>query len=132
MATNLVKSSSRDVRRVHTLINSSELRFLCELLQFPGDDRAAREEHRETWADIVIENEKLQLLAKLAMVALLRFLEHREIIVEFLFRFECGAVNTLELRILFVAFIISAGEAGELECADVSSAHDVWASAKID
>src|SRR2546430_17344263 len=66
------------------------------------------------------------------MVALLRFLQHREVVVEFLLCLEGGAVNALELRILVVAFIISAGEAGELERADVSGAHDMRAGAKID
>ncbi len=49
------------------------------------------------------------------MVALLRFLEHGEIFVEFLFGFERRAVNALELRIFFVAFVISAGDARESE-----------------
>ena len=66
------------------------------------------------------------------MVALLRFLEHGEVVVEFFLRLKGGAVNTLELRILLVAFIISAGQAGELERADVSCAHDVRAGAKVD
>src|SRR5207302_6753783 len=66
------------------------------------------------------------------MVALLRFLEHGEMLVEFLFRFEGGAVNALELWVLFVVFIVSARDAGKPEGADVSSAHDVRAGAKID
>ena len=43
------------------------------------------------------------------MIALLRFLQHREVIVEFLFGFERGAVNALELRIFFVALVVRAG-----------------------
>src|SRR6185436_9986203 len=42
-----------------------------------------------------------------------------------------GAVNALELRILLVALVISAGDAGELERADVARAHDVRAGAEI-
>ena len=66
------------------------------------------------------------------MIALLGFLEHREIIVEFLLGFECGAVNALELRILFVAFVVSARHVRELERADVSRAHHVRPGAEID
>src|SRR5436190_24212044 len=66
------------------------------------------------------------------MVALLRFLEHRKVIIKFLPRFEGGAVNALELRIFFVAFVVSTRNAGELERADVSSAHDMRPCAKID
>src|SRR2546428_13492635 len=65
------------------------------------------------------------------MVTLLRFLEHGEILIEFLFRFERGAVNPLQLWILFVAFVVSACDIGELERADVSGAHDMRSGAKI-
>ena len=66
------------------------------------------------------------------MIALLRFLQHREVVVEFLFGFERRAVNALELRIFFVAFVIRAGDGGQLECADVSRAHHVRPRAEID
>src|SRR5207302_1894546 len=87
---------------------------------------------RKTWADVIVENEEFQFASKLAMIALLRFLEHGEIIVEFLFRFERGTVNALELRILFIAFVIGARDVGEFERADVSRAHHVWPRAEID
>ena len=82
--------------------------------------------------DVVVEDEQLQFASELAMVALLRFLEHREVIVEFLFGFERRAVNALKLRICFVAFVIRAGDVGELERADVSRAHHVRPGAEID
>src|SRR5437764_4122268 len=66
------------------------------------------------------------------MVALFRFLEHGEIFVELRLVLERGAVDALKLRILFVAFIISARHAGELERADVSGAHHVRTGAEID
>ena len=65
------------------------------------------------------------------MVALLRFLEHGEVFVELGLVLEGGAVNALKLRIVFVAFVVSARDAGELERADVSCPHDVWAGAEI-
>src|SRR4051812_4081563 len=65
------------------------------------------------------------------MVALLRFLEHGEVFVELGLVLEGGTVNALELRIVFVALVVGAGDAGELERADVSRAHDVRAGAEI-
>src|SRR5438874_10353065 len=65
------------------------------------------------------------------MVALFRFLEHGEIFVELSLVLEGGAVDTLKLRVLFVAFVVGAGDAGELERADVACAHDVRAGAEI-
>ena len=66
------------------------------------------------------------------MVAFLRFLQHGEILVERGFVFESGAVNALELRVVFVAFVIGAGDVRELECADVARAHNVGPGAEID
>src|SRR6476661_9467048 len=65
------------------------------------------------------------------MVALLRFLEHGEVFVELGLVLEGGAVNALQLRIVFVAFVVGAGDAGQLERADVAGAHDVRAGAEI-
>src|SRR6184192_1508881 len=127
-----VQALTRDVRRAHALITSRELSFLGELLQFLRNDRAPREKHGQAWADVVVENEKFEFLAKLSMVALLCFLEHGEVIIELLFCFERGAVNALKLRIFFVTFVIGARHVGELERADVSRAHDVRPGAEID
>src|SRR5207248_7161772 len=102
-----------------------------QLFQFLSDDRAARQEHREPWTYIVIKNEKLEFAAKLAMIALLRFLEHGEVVIQLLLRFERRAVNPLQLRILFVALVVRAGDVGELERANVSGAHHVRAGAEI-
>ena len=113
-------------------VTGGELRFLGEFLQFFDDRRAARQPKRQTGADIVVEDEKLQFLAELAMVALLRFLEHGEVFVELRLVLEGGAVDALELRVLLVAFVVGAGDVGELERADVSRAHDVRAGAEID
>src|SRR5207253_2302828 len=88
--------------------------------------------HWQTWTDVVVQNKNLQFAPELAMVALFRFLDHREVFIEFLFRFEGRAVNALELRILFVAFVIRAGDAGKPEGADVSGTHHVRAGAEID
>ena len=127
-----VQAFARDVRREDALITGGELGFFRQLFQFLGNHCAAREKHRQPRADVIVEDEKLEFAPKLAMVALLRFLEHCEVIVEFLFGFERGAVNALELRILFVALVVRARDGGQLECADVSRAHHVRPGAEID
>src|SRR5947208_12829838 len=66
------------------------------------------------------------------MIAFLRFLEHREVIIEFFPGFERGAVNALKLRICFVALVIRAGDTSQLESADVSRTHHVRTRAEID
>src|SRR5205807_9994028 len=95
MSALFVQTLACDVRRADALVAGSKLGFFGELFQFFRDGRASRKKHRQTWSDVIVENEKLQFAAKLAMVAFLCFLEHGEIVVEFLFRFERSAVNAL-------------------------------------
>src|SRR5436305_1619064 len=66
------------------------------------------------------------------MVTLLCYLQHREVVIELLFCFERRAVNALELRIVFIALVIRAGDTSELESADVSRTHHVRTRAEID
>src|ERR1051325_3100064 len=129
---NLVESSSCEIDCSDSLISSREFRFFRKLFELFNDCGAARKPQGQTWPDILIDDVNFEFLPELAMVALLRFLEHREVIVELLSSFECGAVNALELRILFVAFVVGTGDVGELERADVSGPHDVRAGAEID
>src|SRR5947207_11104326 len=127
----LVQDLARDVRSADALITSRELSFFCKLLELFGDHRAARQEHRQTWANVVIEHKELEFSPKLAMVALLRFLLHREELFEFFFCLKRSSIDSLELWILFVAFVIGAGHVREFERADISRAHHVRARAEI-
>ena len=72
----------RDVRGADPLITGGELSFLGQLFQLLDEGGAAREPERQAGADVVVESEKLEFFPKLAMVALLRFLEHGEVFVE--------------------------------------------------
>src|SRR5207248_5712064 len=114
MTTLSVKSVPRYLWSADTLIPGSELGFFCQFFEFFDNDRAAGQKHRQTRPDIVVEHEKLEFAPELSMVALLRFLEHRKVIIKFLPGFEGCAVNALELRIRFVAFVVRARNAGEL------------------
>ncbi len=66
------------------------------------------------------------------MVALLRFFEAGEVLGQLLLRKERRAVNALELRILFVALPVGAGDGKQLERLDFRRAGDVRAAAEID
>src|SRR5579885_2407950 len=132
MAAFSIQAFARDVGRADPLITSRKLRFSRELLQFFGDHRAAGEEHWQAGTHIVVEDEQLQFAAQFTVVALLRFLEHGEVVVEFLFGFERRSVNALELRIALVPLVIGAGHTGELERADFARARHVRSGTEID
>ena len=62
----------------------------------------------------LLNAEEVQLLAQQAMVALGRFFEARKVGVQLFLREERRAVDALQLRILFVAQPVSAGQVGQL------------------
>jgi hypothetical protein len=62
-----------------------------------------------------LDAEQIQLLAELAVVALLRFFKLVEVLVELLLREPGGAVNALQLLVLLVALPVGAGDREQLE-----------------
>ena len=59
--------------------------------------------------------EEVELLAELAMVALLGLFELLEVLVQILLGEERGAVDALQLRVVLVAFPVGAGDGEQLE-----------------
>ena len=74
----------------------------------------------------------LQLLAEHAMVALLRLFELVQVGVEVLLVEEGGAVEALELLAVGVVLPVGAGDAEQLERADLAGVRDVRAAAQVD
>ena len=83
-------------------------------------------------AGFVLNAEKIEFLAELAMVAALGFLELVQIFVEFFLLDEAGAVDPLHLRIFFLALPVGAGDVHQLERLDASGGRNVRAAAEID
>ncbi len=76
--------------------------------------------------------EEVHLAADLAMVALLRFLDAMEVVVELLLVAPGGAINALQLRVLRVTTPVSARNLGQLErCADLRRRHEMRAAAEV-
>ena len=79
-----------------------------------------------------LDAEKIELLAQLAMVALLGFLELGEVFVEFLLGEPGGAVDALQLAVVLVALPIGAGDGEQLERLDLGGRRQVRAAAEVD
>jgi len=110
-----------------------ELGFLCEASRVLSIRTVPfGQPERQAGADVVIEGEQLEFAPEFAMVAFAGLFEHREVGFELGFVFESGAVDALELRILFVALVVGARDLGQFECPDVAGAHDVGAGAEVD
>ena len=132
MAGSQVHFFFRDVRRFHAHVTGSEFRFFREFFQFLGNRRAFGQPERQAGPDIFrINDEQPHLRADLAMVPAFGLLQHVEVGLHLGLVLEGGAVDALELRIAFVAFVVGAGHVCELESADVAGAHHVRPGAQI-
>ncbi len=63
----------------------------------------------------LLNAEKIQLFAQLAMVALLGFFELVEVLVQIFLAEERRAVDALHLVVLFIALPVGAGDGKQLE-----------------
>jgi len=87
---------------------------------------------REPGPDLLGDGEELELLAKHAMVALLRLLLAGDDRVQLRLVFRDDAVDALEHLVLLVAAVVAAGDAGELDDADLAGTLDVRPAAHLD
>ena len=81
---------------------------------------------------LVLHVEKVELLAELAVVALLGFLDALDVRVELLLVGPCGAVDALQLLVLRVATPVRAGNAGQLERLEEARVRHVRTAAHVD
>src|ERR1700722_7638047 len=103
------------MRRVDELIATTETLVAHPVFHDLANDCAFRVPEDEAGAGELLNAEQVELLAQDAMVAARGFFKAGEVRVEILLREESCAVNALELRILFVAEPIGAGETGDFE-----------------
>ncbi len=107
-----------DVRRVDELVAGFLVPAARVVLHHAADRAALRVEHGEAGADLVGEREEVELLAELAVVALLRLFDAVEVLLERGLRLPRGAVDALQHRALLVAAPVRARDLGELERAE--------------
>src|SRR5260370_31784616 len=97
-----------------------------------ADDAALGMEEDEPRAGEFLDAEEVQLLAELAVVALLGLFHLLEVGVELLGREESSAVYALKLLVVLIALPVGAGDGEQLECLDLRSVGDVRAATEID
>ena len=94
------------------------------------EHHALGQEEREAGA-LVHDREQAQLLAELAVVALLCLLQHGQVGVEVGLLFKRRAVNALEHLVLFTAAPVCARNAHELRVFELTGRGDVRAGAQV-
>ena len=75
---------------------------------------------------------EVELLAELAVVAFLGFFELGQIVVQLLLGEKRSAVDALQLRVLFVAFPVGAGDGEQLKRLDLLGGRHMRAAAEVD
>src|SRR5260370_15364798 len=89
-------------------------------------------EEDQARAGQLLDAEQVQLLAQLAMVALLGFLQALQVFVQLLLGKEGGAVNALQTLALFIALPVGAGDREQLERFDLRRRRHVRTAAEVD
>ena len=79
-----------------------------------------------------LDAEQVELLAQQTVVALGRFFEAGEVLVQIFFGKERGAVDALQLRIFLVAQPVGARETGDLDGLDAARRGNVRSAAEIE
>src|SRR5690348_2375765 len=85
----------------------------------------------QTRAGFILNAEQIQLRPEFAMVAPLCLFELVQILIKFRLGVKAESVNSLHLRIAFVALPVCAGDIGQFECADAPGRGNVRAAAEI-
>ena len=105
----------RQVWRLHPFITCLQLHLLRQLLQFFNHHRAIRLPQRQARAHLVVEDKDLQLLAQLAVIALLGFLLHVQEMLQLIGLLKRQPIDALQHRVLLVPAPIRTAALVELE-----------------
>ena len=122
---------AQDPRPEDDLVAAREVLAPLELLDEVAQQRALGVPEHQAGADLVGEGEQVELLADLAVVALLRLLEPVQVGLERRLVGEAGAVDALEHPVLLVAAPVGAGDREQLEGLDLAGRGDVRPAAEV-
>ncbi len=120
-----------DVRGDDLLVAVLLLHVAQELLQPVAQRGALGQPQRQALPHALREAEQLEVLAQLAVVALLGLLHHLEVLVEHRFLGERDAVDARQHLVLLVAAPVGSCYGGELQRLDVTRIGDVRSAAEV-
>ncbi len=120
-----------DVRGVNELVAGLLVPRARVVLQRLADDPALGVEDRQAAANLGREGEQVELGAELAVIPLLGFFEHPQVLILCVARRPGGAVDALQLRVLLVAAPVGAAGAHQLERRDLPGRRQVRAAAQV-
>ena len=117
-------------RSLDFLIAVTAVNLTPVVYKLVSDNHSVRVEEREA-GTLFVQAEKIQLLAKLSVVAFCSFLQHVQIFRQVFFLLEGRTVDTLQHLIFFVSTPVSACNTLQLECLHLTRGNNVRACAQI-
>ena len=123
---------ARDVGRVHELITAREDDVLDEAAQLEVQDGALGMPENQPRTHVFLNRKQVELLADVAMVALARFLEPRDVLIEILLAEPRRPVDALQHLTPLVAAPIRTRGMQQLEVLDLPGARHMRAAAQVD
>ena len=120
-----------DMRGDHLLVTVFFLHVAQKLLQTVAQGGAFGQPQRQALAHALREGEQFEVLAQLAVVALLGLLHHRQILVEHRLLGERDAVDAGQHLVLLVAAPVGSGHGGEFQGLDISRVGNVRSAAEV-
>src|SRR6185312_546327 len=132
MSAGLVEAELADVWRKYLMVALPSQVFADEILQFLTDNRAIGLPKDKPSPYLFVDVEEPKLAAEHAVVAFLRLFETMQILVELFFGEPGGAVDALQLFVLFIALPIRAGDRKQFECLDPGRIGQVRPTAEVD
>ena len=130
VAGRLPELAVQDDRRLDLLVAITAMDIAPVVNELVADNHAVRMEEREARA-FLVQAEEVELLAELAVVALLGLLEHVEVGIEVCLLLEGRAVDALQHLVVLIAAPVSTSDAHELQSLDLARRDDVRASAEV-
>ncbi|MNM71579.1 hypothetical protein D3C81_832480 [compost metagenome] len=132
VAGGLVQIHVAENRRIYMLIAKAGFDVNDITFQYAAQLGALRQPDRQALADELVECEDFKLLAELAVVALLRFLQQMQVLVQLRFLDPGGAVHALQHLVLAVAAPVRAGHIHQLEHLDFAGRRNMRSTAQIE
>ena len=130
VAGRLPELTVQDDRRLDLLVAVAAMDIAPVIDELIADDHAVRMEEREARA-FLMQAEEVELLAELAVIALLGLLEHVQVRIEVSLLLEGRAVDALQHLVVLITAPVSTGNAHELQSLDLARRDDVRASAEV-
>ncbi len=131
MAADLPQIHPRHVRRIHQLVAALQALVPHPVFHDPAHHGAFGMPEDQSRPGNLLDGEKVELLAQDTMIAALRLLQAGKVLLHFFVGEKCGAVNALQLGIVFVPQPVGPGQVHYFVGLDPAGRRHVRPAAKI-